>query len=121
MTPIERETRCPGPSRFWEVALGGTWEPGERRHVESCPRCQAAEQAIRPSGGRRVPGEPDPDPSGPIAADAPTEHDTIGRPPAKAGAAPAFWMKILLDAFEANRAGRLPVLEALLARHPDLA
>src|SRR5262245_25581922 len=61
MTPIERETRCPGPRRFWEVALGGTWEPGERRHVESCPQCMAAEQTIRSSLGRRVPGEPDPE------------------------------------------------------------
>jgi hypothetical protein len=53
----------------------------------------AAEQAIRSSVGRRVPGEPEPQPSGPIADDAKTENDKSRRPKATAGASPAYRLK----------------------------
>src|SRR6202161_4005876 len=56
MTSVERETptpgfvppeqgiSCPELSRFWDVALGGSWASDERQHVASCPRCQVTER-----------------------------------------------------------------------------
>jgi RNA polymerase sigma factor (sigma-70 family) len=111
MTPIEREPQCPGPSRFWEVAFGGTWDPGERLHVETCPQCRTAEQAIRSSVGRRGPGEPDPDRSSPVAA-APTVNDTIGLPQATAGASPADRLKGVSAAFQKDRLESEVIAEA---------
>ncbi len=45
-TPPDGDPSCPALGRFWDVALGGSWAPGERRHVASCPRCQATERTI---------------------------------------------------------------------------
>ena len=52
MTPETGGTRCPDPSRFWEVAAGGSWESEERVHVGACLACQAAERAIRSAIGQ---------------------------------------------------------------------
>ena len=54
MIPEPVETRCPGPSRFWEVAAGGAWEVGRAQHVASCVSCQEAERAIQLAVGRTV-------------------------------------------------------------------
>ena len=51
MTPETGDTSCPAPSRFWEVAGGDSWQTGERLHIASCPRCQAAERSIRSAVG----------------------------------------------------------------------
>jgi serine/threonine protein kinase len=46
-TPPAREAQCPEPSRFWDVALGGSWRSHEILHVASCQQCQSAERAVR--------------------------------------------------------------------------
>jgi Protein kinase domain len=51
MIPETGDTSCPAPSRFWEVAGGDSWQTGERLHIASCPRCQAAERSIRSAVG----------------------------------------------------------------------
>jgi tetratricopeptide (TPR) repeat protein len=67
MIPETSETRCPEPSRFWEVAAGGFWAIAERLHLASCPACQAAERAIRFTTGPAV-QTPEPFRATPIAA-----------------------------------------------------
>jgi serine/threonine-protein kinase len=52
MSRTKRETSCPASSRFWEVALGESWDTGEFRHVASCERCQATETTIRTTVGK---------------------------------------------------------------------
>lgn len=42
-----QDLTCPRPARFWNIALKrGEWTAEERRHVQSCPQCQAAEAKV---------------------------------------------------------------------------
>jgi RNA polymerase sigma factor (sigma-70 family) len=72
----------------------------------------AAQQAIRSSVRRRASGESDPEPSGPIADDAKTENDTIGRPQAMADASPTGRLKFVSARFEQNWLGSKVNVEA---------
>jgi serine/threonine protein kinase len=46
------EIECPAASRFWEVALGRDWTPGEAQHIELCPRCQLVIERLRSTVGQ---------------------------------------------------------------------
>jgi serine/threonine protein kinase len=46
------QIECPAASRFWEVALGSEWTPGEAQHIELCPRCQLVVERLRSTIGQ---------------------------------------------------------------------
>jgi hypothetical protein len=69
MSSETRDTPCPAPSRFWEVAAGDAWQTGERLHVASCPHCRAAEHAIRFAFSRDVKDSEPSQLSGPVPSE----------------------------------------------------
>jgi serine/threonine protein kinase len=58
LTRPAREAECPEPSRFWDVALGGSWRSDEILHVAACQQCQSAERAVRSVVGGSAAGDP---------------------------------------------------------------
>jgi serine/threonine protein kinase len=46
------QIECPAASRFWEVALGSDWTPGEAQHIELCSRCQLVIERLRSTVGQ---------------------------------------------------------------------